>query len=118
MTLTPRPDQIDTLLALQPVGPVRMLNLLRFRPEGGEALYDEYAEAALPLIAAVGGQPIFSGTAHHLLIGPEGEHWDRVLIVEYPSLATFLQFSQSEEYQVVAGLRAGGLLDSRLVVVE
>ena len=37
-------------------GPVYMLNLLEFQPEGGAERYGEYGEAVAPLFAQAGGQ--------------------------------------------------------------
>jgi len=37
--------ELDALLADDPGGPVVMLNLLRFRPDGGRESYQRYAEA-------------------------------------------------------------------------
>jgi hypothetical protein len=55
-------------------GPVFMLNLLEFEPEGGAERYAEYGEAVAPLFARAGGKPIFAGRLSESLIG-EGS-WD------------------------------------------
>jgi len=110
-----------------------MLNLLRFRdtadyseypdlaPDGsltGEEAYDLYSSVVVPLLGSVGATPILIGKGGSLLIGPEDARWDRVLIVEYPSVAAFVGFVQSPEYQAVSGHRTAAIADSRLLPFE
>jgi hypothetical protein len=42
-------------------GPVFMLNLLEFLPDGGTERYAEYGEAVAPLFDRAGGCAIFAG---------------------------------------------------------
>lgn len=88
-------------------GPVTMLNLLAFKPDGGEERYAEYGAAVLPLLEAVGGRVVFQGTAAPAVLGAES--WDLVLLVEYPSRGAFLEMIQSPEYQAIAHLRTEAL---------
>ena len=66
-------------------GPVFMLNLLEFQPDGGAERYGEYGEAVAPLFARAGGKPIFAGRPAESLIG-EGS-WDLMVLVSYPDPA-------------------------------
>lgn len=105
--------------------PVVMVNLLRFReeaddrdaptPRSGRAAYAEYSRHVMPLLAAVGGKPLWMGRAHAALIAPEGEAWDEVLLVQYPSRAAFLQMIRSAEYRAIVHHRTAALADSRLI---
>ena len=70
-------------------GPVVMLNLLRFRPDGGQQRYAEYADAVAPCLEKVGGRIVFAGQPAAPLLGDEG--WDLVAVVEYPSRQAFLR---------------------------
>lgn len=88
-------------------GPVTMLNLLAFKPDGGQERYAEYGAAVLPLLERVGGKVVFQGAAAPALLG-EGS-WDLVLLVEYPSRGAFLEMIQSPEYQAIAHLRTEAL---------
>ena len=88
-------------------GPVTMLNLLRFRPEGGRERYLEYGEAVAPLLEKAGGRVTYAGTAAPALIGEES--WDMVLLVEYPTRQAFLEMVGSPEYGAIGHLRSEAL---------
>ena len=55
-------------------GPCVMLNLLRFKPDGGRERYEQYAIATAPFLAAVGGELIYAGDCSTLLVGPESHN--------------------------------------------
>ena len=93
-------------------GPVVMLNLLKFRPDGGAERYAEYGAAVAPLLEEVGGRLIYAGSGRAALIG-QGD-WDLVALVEYPSHRAFLQMILSNKYEKIAHLRLEGLLRSEL----
>ena len=93
-------------------GPVVMLNLLDFKPDGGAARYGEYARAVEPILARVGGRLVFAGVAGPALIGPI--KWDLVALVEYPTRRAFLEMIGSPEYRAIAHLRTEALERSEL----
>lgn len=93
-------------------GPVTMLNLLAFKPEGGRERYAEYGAAVLPLLEGVGGRVVFQGAAAPAMIGERS--WDLVLLVEYPTRGAFLEMVQSPEYQAIAHLRSEALARGEL----
>ena len=92
--------------------PVVMLNLLRFRPDGGQERYGEYGEAVAPLLEKAGGRVVFIGQPAQAMIG-EGS-WDLVVLVEYPTRQAFLEMVGSPEYQAIAHLRTEALLQGEL----
>jgi uncharacterized protein (DUF1330 family) len=92
--------------------PVVMLNLLAFRPDGGQERYAEYAAAVAPLLERVGGRVVFAGAPAPALLG-EGS-WDLVALVEYPSRNAFLEMVGSKEYDAISGLRSEALARSEL----
>lgn len=108
-------------------GKVTMLNLLKFResadysghpeqaPCSGHEAYERYKQHAVPLVAAVGGELIFSGTALATVIGPADRSWDEVVVAEYPSMKAFAEMAGSAAYQAIAYHRAAALEDSRLI---
>ena len=93
-------------------GPVTMLNLLAFKPDGGRERYLEYGEAVLPLLEKAGGKVVFQGEAAPVVLG--GESWDLVLLVEYPTRGAFLNMIQSPDYQAIAHLRTEALAKGEL----
>ena len=97
---------LDRFLAEDPGGPVVMLNLLRFRP-GGREWYLEYG-AALQDTAA---QVLYAGEGGYAL---EGEQWDMVVLVRYPSRRAFATLIGSDTYAQVSYLRTQALTDAVL----
>jgi uncharacterized protein (DUF1330 family) len=97
-------------------GPVYMLNLLEFQPDGGAERYAEYGAAVAPLLERAGGNPVFAGRAAEHLIG-EGS-WDMVLVVSYPTRQAFIDMVSSPEYQEVEHLRSESLIRSELRAMD
>ncbi len=130
-SIDPTPRQLEDLagLAAQVTGPIRMLNLLRFReiadygnapdpgengPSTGAEAYGRYGEVAMQEVAAVGGSQFEAAAAHMTVIGPEDEAWDLVAIIEYPSPAAFLEMIAKPSYRACTHHRAAGLADTRI----
>jgi uncharacterized protein (DUF1330 family) len=109
-SLEPTPEQFAALAARPADAPVVMVNLLRFRPDGGRQSYLRYGQEVAPHLQRVGATVRYAGTAPTVVIG-EGERpeWDAILIVEYPSPATFIDMVTSEEYAKVHENRAAAL---------
>ena len=87
--------------------PVVMLNLLRFKPNGGQERYAEYGKAVTPLLEKAGARVVFLGEAALPLLG-DGR-WDSVLLVEYTTRQAFLEMIASAEYQAIGHLRTEAL---------
>ena len=128
--LDPTASQFDRFVADDPGGPAVMLNLLRYRqaadysespdldpgsPVTGREAYASYTAGVLPLLDGVGGGIEMYGGCHGTVIGPEGEEWDEIVLVRYPSSGAFVQMVSSPEYQAIQGHRNAALADSRLV---
>jgi len=97
-------------------GPVFMLNLLEFLPDGGAERYAEYGIAVAPILESVGGRPVFAARPAEDLIG-EG-HWDLMVVVEYPTRQAFLDMVSSPDYQAIAHLRTEALRRSELRAMD
>jgi len=108
----PDPEALEAFARRAEDGPVVMLNLLRFRPDGGANRYGEYAVAVKPLLEGVGGRVIFAGQASAALIGDRS--WDLVALVEYPTRQAFIDMVSSPGYQAIAHLRTEALESSEL----
>jgi uncharacterized protein (DUF1330 family) len=114
MAIDPRGADLKRYLAEDPGGPVVMLNLLRFRPEG-RASYEEYArvlgEVFLP---RYGAEVIYAGDGSTSLVAEEGQDWDAVLLVRYPSREAFSAMVADPEYHAVTRLRTDALEEAVL----
>lgn len=104
--LTPTSEQLKAFAQLPDEGPVVMLNLLKFKPNGA-AEYAKYAAGIAPILKKLGARIIFSGRAEFCFIG-HGD-WDAVALVEYPRRKTLLQMVMMPEYQAIHPHREAGL---------
>jgi len=83
---------------------VYMLNLLRFKDDGGKMkYYREYGAAVVPMVTAKNGGPEINLKG----IGPviADEEIDRLILVRYPSVEAFREMITSDAYQKIAHLR-------------
>ena len=123
MPIHPTAEQLQELATCTDSGPVMMLNLLCFKPQAhgidagmtGPQAYARYSVEAEPFLAAVGGRLRMAVRPEQTVIGPAGGEWDLVLLVEYPSRASFLEMATNEEYLKVHAHREAALADSRLI---
>ncbi|TFH23524.1 MAG: DUF1330 domain-containing protein [Myxococcales bacterium] len=93
-------------------GPIVMLNLLKFKPDGGLESYMTYGEAVAPLLEKVGGKINYRGAADELMIG--AEDWDLIALVEYPTRQAFIDMVTSDAYQAIMHYREEALVRSVL----
>ena len=110
MTLEPTPEQIAALAARPADAPVVMVNLLKFRADGGGENYVRYVQEAAAHLARVGGTVLFAGNSPSVVIGEEEKPWwDAILIVEYPTPAAFLDMVTNEDFGKVHEYREKAL---------
>lgn len=114
MPVDPTGSDLKRYLAEDPGGPVVMLNLLRFKPDGGRESYDRYVEEIVPFLERVGGRVVYVGDTGTTLVAPEGHDWDCVLLVWYPSREAFSRMVADPEYQQITGLRTAALSEAVL----
>jgi uncharacterized protein (DUF1330 family) len=113
--LLPTPEQMQTFLTL-PDFPVMMVNLLKFKPDGGVDEYAKYITGVRPILENAGAKILFSGEAVACVIG-NGD-WDMIALVEYPSPAVFSQMVNSDAYQAIHHHREAGLEGQVLYAVQ
>jgi uncharacterized protein (DUF1330 family) len=90
--------------------PVVMLNLLRFKPEGGAERYAEYGRAIIPHLKKVGGEVVYFGDTATPLVTPPGDTaWDCVLLVRYPNRQAFSAMVADPDYQQITHIRTEAL---------
>lgn len=97
-------------------GPIVMLNLLAFEPDGGADRYGEYVVATAPMLERVGGRLLTAYKPAPTLIGDDD--WDLVALVEYPTRGAFLEMIGSEEYQAITHMRTESLRRAALVPLD
>lgn len=103
-------EQFAALAARPADAPVVMVNLLKFKPEGGVESYLQYGQEVVPHLEGVGAKLRYAGGAPSVVIG-DGERpwWDVILIVEYPTPQAFIDMVTTREYAKVHEHRAAGL---------
>jgi uncharacterized protein (DUF1330 family) len=108
--LEPTPEQFAALAARPADEPVVMVNLLKFKPEGGLESYRQYGQEVVPHLEQVGATLRYAGGAPSVVIG-NGEQpwWDAILIVEYPTPQAFIDMVTTQEYAKVHEHRATAL---------
>lgn len=115
-SLLPTEEQFQNINTVSDQGELVMVNLLRFKPEGGEALYEKYSQLIYPILKKIGARVIYYGSGVMTFIGDD--YWDAILLVEYPSRSVFVQMVQDPEYLRASKYREEGLIDSRLYVTR
>ncbi|MBB4932967.1 uncharacterized protein (DUF1330 family) [Lipingzhangella halophila] len=113
MAVDPSGSDLARMLEEQPDGPVVMLNLLRFTPDGRSS-YAEYSRQARRFLQRYGAEVLYAGDGMAPLVAEEGQAWDAVLLVRYPDRETFSRMVADPEYQEITALRTGGLAEAVL----
>jgi uncharacterized protein (DUF1330 family) len=109
MSVDPTGQDLKRFLQEDPDGEVVMLNLLRFKPDGGRERYAQYARAIVPFLQRVGGSVVYFGDTGTALVAPDADAWDAVLLVRYPSRRAFCAMVADPEYQQITRLRTEAL---------
>jgi len=124
----PTSEQIEALLKTDMDKPVAMVNLLKFKDKAtykadakeasenltGAEAYARYGAGVSKVLASIGAKPIYFGPAEGYVIG-DGEAWDSVGIVLYPSRTAFLTMTESADYQAIHYHREAGLEHQQLI---
>ena len=127
--IMPEGDAIKALLEQGYEGPVRMVNLLKFRdkaayPDGrdselsGMEAYLRYGVKAAEIVESNGGKMAAMGPIAGLVIGQVEEMWDYFALVEYPSLAEFVRIVSLPEVMEISEHRSAGLAGQLLIPVK
>src|SRR5947209_17408706 len=77
--------------------------------------FKEYAIKVGPMIAKHGGRYLTKPGSHKL---PEGDHWkpERVVIIEFPDMASLDAWYRSPEYQPLIALRKQSTSDLDMLI--
>jgi len=97
---------IDGLEDMDHQGPVVMVNLMRFHDRSldgdgsGWDAYLRYSALTVPMIKARGGTLLWTGDAKAVALGSQdGNQWDYLALVYYPSVAAFIDMMTSKDYE-------------------
>ncbi len=94
-----------------------MVQLLRFGEDGRDR-YLRYASAAQPILTRIGAQVLYAGESTAPLLSPEGQSWDAIVIVRYPSRAAYLEMLADPEFQAIAERRREALREAALMPMD
>jgi len=115
MAVDPKGADLKRYLAEDPGGPVVMLNLLRYKPDGGRESYAKYADALRETyLAKYGAEVLYAGQGSTALVAEDGQAWDAVLLVRYPSRQAFCSMVADPEYQQFTHFRTEALTEAVL----
>ena len=76
-----------------------MLNLLRFREDGGRERYRDYLTVAAPIVARFGAEIVYVGNGLPALSAEPGQAWDAVALVRYPNRRAFAELAMDADYR-------------------
>ncbi|MGW5880299.1 DUF1330 domain-containing protein [Nocardiopsis terrae] len=113
MAVDPTGPVLAKMLEEGPDGPFVMLNLLRFAPNG-RASYAEYSRRTAHFLKKYGAELVYAGDGTDPLVAEEGQDWDAVLLVRYPSREVFSRMVSDPEYQEITHLRSQALSEAVL----
>ena len=108
------PADLNLFLAEDDGEPVVMLNLLRFRPDGGRERYFEYLSMAGPLVARHGAEILYAGNGATALAAEPGQAWDVVALVRYPTRRAFADMIADPDYGLADPVRQSALAEAVL----
>ena len=114
MAINPTGAGLKQYLAEDPGGPVVMLNLLRFA-DGGRESYEKYSSAIREtFLPRYGGEVVYVGDGATPLVAEDGQAWDVVLLIRYPSREAFSKMVADPEYQQFTHFRTEALTEAVL----
>ena len=114
MAVDPRGADLKRYLAEDPGGPVVMLNLLRFKTDGGREKYQQYVDHFNRTARGFGAETVYVGDGSTAVVAEDGQAWDAVLLVRYPSRQAFTDMIRDPEYQKGTHLRTEALEEAVL----
>lgn len=107
---TPRQEQWENILKLDPEKPFSLVNFFKFRDiakyhekneveenVSGEDAFSQYAQISIPTMERVGGSFLMVSPCKGNLLG-EDEEWDLIAIGNYPNQEAFLGLFRDEKY--------------------
>jgi uncharacterized protein (DUF1330 family) len=78
--------------------------------------YKKYTDQVPEILAKYGGKVLARGGDYQIMEGPE--HFERFIVIEFPSMEQAVACNQSPEYQAAAEHRRNGAGEVEQVIVE
>jgi uncharacterized protein (DUF1330 family) len=94
--------------------PFVLVQLLRFA-EGGRERYLQYSVQVQSILRSLGAQLVYAGECLEPLVAGEGQAWDAVVLVRYPSRTAYAQMQADPAYQAIVQLRRAALREAVLL---
>ncbi len=113
MATNPTGQGLKSFLEAAPDEPVVMLNLLRFK-DGGRESYERYLTHFSGYAREVGAEVLYYGEGGTALVAEDGQAWDAVLLVSYPTRRAFSDMVRNPRYQEGTHLRDEALVEAVL----
>jgi uncharacterized protein (DUF1330 family) len=88
-SIAPNDEELRNLASNTYEGVIVVLNMLKFKDEGGAEAYDRYVKSVSPIFDAHGARIVYAGKTAELLVGDD--IWDAIVLVEYLSRKVFLE---------------------------
>ena len=118
--IAPNQDQINGFLEDPELGPISMVNLLKYKEKAiyedgrntdltGKEAYQLYAAEVINYVEKYGGEFLFAGTVSRLMLGEVEDMWDAIAIARYPSRKAMMDMTMDPGYQKIHVHRVAGL---------
>jgi len=118
--IVPNDDQINGFLEDPDLGPISMVNLLKYKEKAvyedgrdtnltGKEAYQLYGAEVIGFVEKYGGEFVFWGSVSRLMLGEVEEMWDAVAIAKYPSRKAMMDMTMDPGYQKINVHREAGL---------
>lgn len=124
--ISPSKQQLEALMKYPKDTPVVMTNILKFKTttdagnESGEDAYNRYLNNVMPLVIKAKAKLVYKGIVATTVIGDSEDQPDMILLIEYPSVANFLNMISNPAYQKAStdrtiALKYGGLIACKTI---
>ena len=118
--ILPNDEQISGFLENPDLGPISMVNLLKFKKKAkyedgrdtnltGKEAYKIYSSEVINFVKKYGGEFLFAGTVSRLMLGEVEDMWDAVAIAKYPNRKAMMDMTMDPGYQKIHVHRDAGL---------
>lgn len=118
--ILPNDEQISGFLENPDLGPISMVNLLKFKKKAkyedgrdtnltGKEAYKIYSSEVINFVKKYGGEFLFAGSVSRLMLGEVEDMWDAVAIAKYPNRKAMMDMTMDPGYQKIHVHRDAGL---------